>query len=343
MMTTSSPIDMLVTVPFSDVLRERLQNISPYLNIIVQPVDTADEISEENWARAEILYTDRVLPEPLMAKSLKWVQLHWSGAELLQGSAFCSEVDDVVFTTLSGAVSSSVAEYAVMTLLSLGRQLPVLIQPQVQAEELQVKQELYTPVELRDSVVGIVGYGSIGREIARLLQPFGCTILATKRDAMNPFDNGYCIEGLGDPNGDLIQRLYPAEALRSMLRECDLVVVAVPSIQATHHLIDEEVLGVLKNTAYLVNVSRGNVIDETALLNALQQQSLAGAALDGLSEESLTVGRSLWELPNVIITPHIAGESALYHARAMDLFIGNCKRYMAGQVLYNQVNLKRGY
>jgi phosphoglycerate dehydrogenase-like enzyme len=342
-MTTPSPIDILVTVPFSDVLRERLQNISPYLNIIVQPVDTADDISEESWARAEILYTDRVLPEPLMAKSLKWVQLHCSGADLLQRSAFGSEVDGVVFTTLSGAVSSSVAEYVVMTLLSLGRQLPVLIQPQVQAEELQVKQEHYTPVELRDSVVGIVGYGSIGREIARLLQPFGCTVLATKRDAMNPVDNGYCIEGLGDPNGDLIQRLYPAEALHSMLRECDLVVVAVPSIQTTHHLIDEGALGVLKNTAYLVNVSRGNVIDETALLNALQQQRLAGAALDALPEETLTVGRSLWELSNVIITPHIAGESALYHARAMDLFIDNCKRYMAGQVLYNQVDLKRGY
>ena len=342
-MTDPSPIDVLITVPFSDVLRKRLQNISPYLTIDVQPVETAADISEESWARAEVLYTDKALPEPLMAKSLKWVQLHWSGAELLQGSTLSSEADHVVFTTLSGAVSSKVAEYAVMALLSLGHQLPALLQNQGQAEGPQAKQEQFTPAELRDSVVGIVGYGSIGREVARLLQPFGCTVLATKRDAMNPVDSGYCAEGLGDPNGDLIHRLYPAGALHSMLHDCDLVVVAVPSIKATHHLIDEGALSVMKNTAYLVNVSKGDVIDHTALLNALQQQRLAGAALDTFSGELLSVGRSLRRLPNVIITPDIAGESAFYHERAMDLFIENCKRYLAGLPLYNLVDLKRGY
>ena len=343
MVIESSPIDVLITVPFSDVLLERLQSISQYLNITVQPADSVGDIQVERWARAEILYTDKVLPEPAMTKNLKWVQLHWSGVELLEGKTLLTEAEQMVFTTLSGAWSSHVAEYALMTLLSLGRQLPVLIKNRGKSGGPHAIQIQETPVELRGSVVGIVGYGSIGREVARLLKPFGCSLLATKRDAMNPVDGGYCVEGQGDPKGDLFDRLYPAEALHSMLCDCDLVVVAVPSTESTRRLIDESALGVLKNTACLVNVSKRNVIDETALLNALQQHRLAGAALDVFSEEQFSGDHPFWKLPNVIITPQAAGNSALYHLRAMDLFIENCKRYLAGLPLFNQIDHERGY
>lgn len=343
MMIESSVIDVLITVAFPDALLEQLQSVSPYLNISVQPAENASDIQAERWSRTEILYTDKVLPEPEMAKSLKWVQLHWSGGELLEGNALTSEADRMVFTTLSGALSSKVAEYALMALLSLGQQLPVLMQTQGLVGRPPEIHDQYAPVELRDSVVGIVGYGSVGREVARLLHSFGCTVVATKRDAMTPGDDGYCLEGLGDPNGDLCQRLYPAEALHSMLRECDLVVIAVPSIESNHHLIDHGALSVMKSTACLVNVSRKNIVDEIALLSALEEHRLAGVALDGFSEPLLPADHPLRKLSNVIMTPNIAGESALYHARAMDLFIQNCKRYMAGLPLYNLVDIERGY
>jgi phosphoglycerate dehydrogenase-like enzyme len=339
-MTESTVIDVLITVPFSESLLEQLQGVSPYLNISVQPAESVSDIQIERWTRTEILYTDKVLPTPDIAKSLKWVQLHWSGAELLESSALISAAGQIMFTTLSGAVSSKVAEYALMGLLSLGQQLPIF--QENKGKWPLEKEEPYAPIELRGSVVGIVGYGSIGREVARLLQPFGCTVLATKRDAKNPVDNGYCVEGQGDPDGDLFQRLYPAEALHSMLRECDLVVVAVPSTQSNHHLINEGALSVMKKTACLVNVSQRNIIDQTALLNALQEHRLAGVALDGFSGEDLPADHPLRSLPNVIITPNIAGESTLYHARAMDLFIKNCKRYIAGLPLYNLVDIEGG-
>jgi phosphoglycerate dehydrogenase-like enzyme len=201
----------------------------------------------------------------------------------------------------------------------------------------------FSPRELRSSTVGVVGYGSIGRQIARLLQPFGATVLATKRDAMHPEDTGYTPEGWGDPGGDYVHRLYPASALRSMLKECDFVVICVPLTPGTRGLIGADELAVMKPSAFLVDTSRGGIVDHSALIPLLRERKLAGAALDVFPTEPLPADSPLWKLPNVILTPHISGFSPQYDARAVQLFAENLNRYLSGLPLYNRIQLDRGY
>ena len=203
------------------------------------------------------------------------------------GPGFKSLVDtplftkpDITVTTLSGAAASQSAEYVLTMLLALGRQLQILSAGQKKAAWPKDRWERFKPRELRTSTVGIIGYGSIGRQIARLLREFGTTVLATKNDAMHLIDSGYTPEGMGDPSGDLVHRLYPAQAVKSMVKDCDFVVVCVPLTDRTRDLINADVLAVCKPTAYLVDISRGGIVDHAALIKALNDHKLAGAALD---------------------------------------------------------------
>jgi phosphoglycerate dehydrogenase-like enzyme len=228
-------------------------------------------------------------------------------------------------------------------LLAFSRHLPALSTQQRKAEWPKDRWERFKPRELRTSTVGIVGYGSIGRQVAHLLHEFGATVLATKNDAMHPSDSGYTPKGMGDPNGDLVHRLYPAQAIKSMLKDCDFFVIAVPLSEKTRGLVSAEVLSACKPGAYLVDVSRGGIVDHTALVKALNEHRLGGAALDVFPEEPLPKKSPLWEMQNVIITPHIAGVSAHYDERAMELFAENLSRYIADLPLYNAFDLERGY
>jgi phosphoglycerate dehydrogenase-like enzyme len=250
---------------------------------------------------------------------------------------------DIVSTTLSGAAAPQMAEYIMRMLLALGGHLRDLIDHQYRSEWPENRWERFRPQELRGSTVGIVGYGSIGRQLARLLVPFGAFVVATKRDAMHPEDRGFIPEDMGDADGDFIHRLYPATALGSMLKECDFAVVTVPKTPQTLHLISQEELSVLKPTAYLIDVSRGGIVDHEALIAALAEKKFSGAALDVFPEEPLPKDSPLWELPNVIITPHISGVTHFYDERAMELFAANLGRYLAGQQLYNLIDPDRGY
>jgi phosphoglycerate dehydrogenase-like enzyme len=207
-----------------------------------------------------------------------------------------------------------------------------------------MRQGQFTPLELRGRTLGIVGYGSIGREIARLGETFGMTVLATKRDVKHPAEEGYLIEKtLGDPQAQIVDRLYPPQALHSMVRECDFVVITVPLTGETRHIFSAAALAAMKPTAVLVNVSRGAVVDEKALVEALKYGGIAGAALDVFEQEPLPPDSPLWDLPNVILSPHIAGVSHQYDARAARLFAQNLTRYLDGKPLLNVVNRDLGY
>ena len=342
MSKTNSPVDVLITMPFSTSLVKPLQEVSPLLRITVRPAQNTNEVPDELWKRCEVLYTDRIIPDEELAPNLKWVQHHYAGID--------SSVDliatvrpKMTVTTLSGAATSQIAEYVLTMLLAFGRQLPALSANQTKSEWPKDRWERFKPRELRTSAVGIIGYGSIGRQVARLLREFGATVLATKNDAMHPADDGYTPEGMGDPSGDFVHRLYPAQAIKSMLKDCDFIVVAVPLSGQTRGLVNAEVLSACKPTAYLIDISRGGIVDHSALIKALNDHKLAGAALDVFPEEPLPKKSPLWEMPNVIITPHIAGVSAHYDERAMKLFAENLSRYMADLPLYNVFDLKKGY
>jgi phosphoglycerate dehydrogenase-like enzyme len=338
----SSPIDVLITVPISTPLTKPLQEVSPLLRITVHPADSVDHVPDELWSRCEVLYTRRIIPDTAIAPNLKWVQYHYAGIDSLPDKIIQDKAN-LIITTMSGAAATQVAEYVLGMLLAFGRQLPALMTNQKKAEWPKDRWERFKPHELRNSTVGIVGYGSIGRQVAGLLRQFGATVLATKRDAMQPNDVGYAPEDLGDPQGDFVHRLYPAQALKSMLKDCDFIVVAVPLTDETRGMIDAQVLAACKSNAYLVDVSRGGIVDHPALIKALVEHKLAGAALDVFPEEPLPKKSPLWEMQNVIITPHIAGISPHYDERAMALFAENLSRYVADLPLHNVYDFKKGY
>jgi phosphoglycerate dehydrogenase-like enzyme len=246
-------------------------------------------------------------------------------------------------TNMSGASAPQMAEHAVMMMLALGHHLPEVFAHQKRSEWPSGRWELFNPHELRGSTAGIVGYGSIGRQIARLLQVFGVTVLATKRDVLHPEDNGYTLEGLGDPDGNLVNRLYPPQALCSMLKECDYVVVTLPLTTTTRGLLGVKELAVLKPSAFLVDISRGEIVDHNVLIPLLREHKIAGAALDVYPVEPLPADSPLWKLPNVILTPHIAGFSPHYDERAVDLFVQNLQRYLEELPLYNRLDLSLEY
>jgi len=282
------------------------------------------------------------LPKPEQAPRLRWIQFHWAGLDHALEEPILQR-EGVSFTSMSGASASQLAEHAVMMMLALGHHIPDVFAHQKRAEWPSGRWELFNPHELRGSTVGIIGYGSIGRQIARLLQAFGAKVLATKRDIRHPEDTGYTQEGLGDPDGDLVNRLYPPQALRSMLKECDFVVVALPRTTATRNLLGEEELAALKPGAYLVDISRGEIVDHTALIPLLREHKIAGAALDVYPVEPLPADSPLWKLPNVILSPHIAGFSPHYDARAVELFTQNLHRYLEELPLYNRLDLTLEY
>lgn len=337
-----SPIDVLITVPISSSLTKELQEVSPLLRITVRPAESVDHVPDELWARCEVLYTEHIIPDVDLAPNLKWVQHHHAGIDASM-DFISPDSRNLIITTMSGAAASQIAEYVLTMLLAFGRHLPALSMNQKKTDWPKDRWERFRPRELRTSTVGIIGYGSIGRQVACLLREFGATVLATKNDAMSPADRGYAPEGMGDPQGDLVHRLYPAQALKSMLKDCDFIVVTVPLTSETRGLVNAQVLSTCKSTAYLVDVSRGGIVDHTALIKALNEHKLAGAALDVFPEEPLPKKSPLWDMSNVIVTPHIAGISAQYDQRAMALFAENLSRYVADLPLYNLFDSKQGY
>ena len=342
MMPNPNPIDVLITIPFPSPLVEQLQAVSPRLRITVHPARRPEDIPADWWTRTEILLTERVLPEPDQVHNLRWLQLYFAGIDFALDSPLLKN-QEMIVTTLSGAAAPQVAEYAMLMMMILGHRFTDLLANQAKAEWPRDRWERFAPRELRGSTVGILGYGSIGRELSRLLQPYNVTILAAKRDVMHPKDLGYTPVGLGDPDGLLFRRLYPIQAVLSMIKTCDFIVVALPLTETTRNLIDKEEFEVMKPGAYLIDLSRGGIVNHEAMLQALQERRLAGAALDVFPEEPLPPTSPLWKMPNVIVTPHIGGVSTLYRERAAAMFAENLRRYVEGEPLLNRFDGSRGY
>jgi phosphoglycerate dehydrogenase-like enzyme len=337
-------INILVTFKLDEQSQSRIRECSDRIELTVLPVKSPEEIPAQQWAEAKVLFTQSVLPDPGTAPSIRWVQFRYVGLDrYLDYDLFHDP--EVVITNMRGAITSQVAEFAVMMILAFGRRLPEIVSLQKEKHWLSNKEKWLTfiPHELRDSTVGIIGYGAIGRQVARLLKPFKATILAVKKDVLHPEDTGYTREGMGDPHGDFFERLYPIEALSSVLEESDFVVMALPLTESTNHLMNASAFEAMKPSAYFINVGRGGLVDEEALINALQESKIAGAGLDVFSEEPLSEDSPLWEMPNVIISPHMSYVSRNFNEDTLLLFLDNLNRYLADLPLHNRVGVKKGY
>jgi phosphoglycerate dehydrogenase-like enzyme len=189
----------------------------------------------------------------------------------------------------------------------------------------------YAPTVMRGKTVGIVGLGHIGREVARLCQAFGMKVIAPRRSAKKAGRARY------------VDRLLPAGQMPVLLAESDFVVICVPLTQETRKLIGEKEFKAMKPTAYIINIARGGIIDEEALVRALEEKRISGAGLDVTVPEPLPPESPLWDFDNVILSPHVSGGMDEYMERATDLFCENLGRYLAGKRLRNVIDRKKGY
>lgn len=258
------------------------------------------------------------------APNLRWIHSLSAGIERVAIPAVAER--GLLVTNGRGVFSRPIAEYVVMMLLAIARRLPQLL-------ELQ-RERTWQPLggrELSELTLGIVGYGSIGSEVARLLDPFGMRILATRRHPER---------GAGELHN--VELIAP-QRLGELLAASDVVLVALPLTAATTGVIGANELQQMRPTAWLMNVARGQLIDEEALRRALREGRLGGAVLDVFVEEPLPPDSPLYGTPNVVITPHTSWASDLVAQRTMDLFTTNLRRFLAGEELLNLVDLAAGY
>jgi phosphoglycerate dehydrogenase-like enzyme len=339
MSTPSEPIHVVVAMDFSDAILERIRAVSPRLRVERHYPDVPERV----WENAEVLYTLRHFPDPVQASHLRWIQMHTAGIDHAIDQPIM-KAQDVEITNASGVHAVHMSEFCLMMMMAFAYKLPQVLEFQAKSEWPRRPHELFAPVPLRGQTLGIVGYGAIGRELARMADALGMRVLAIKRNVMHPADYGtYRIPGTGDPEGEIPLRIYPPEALVSVAREADFLVLIAPLTQSSRALVNAEVLAAMKKTAVLINVARGAVVDEAALISALASKQIAGAALDVFETEPLPTASTLWNLDNVILSPHIAGNSAGYHDKCADVFIENLTRYLENRPLLNRVQRELGY
>ncbi len=338
-MTDEIHVLVLTQSPLPEHLLAMLRAVSPRVIVEHRTAETLEELGDV-WSEVEVLYTTRLAPLPEAATRLRWVQGHFAGVDQFLEHPL---LQNVTLTTSSGIHAPAMAEYILMMILAFAHRLPRMIELQRQAEWPQQRWALFVPRELRDTTIGIIGYGSIGRETARLAHAFGTRVLALKRHVDQLADDGWRLPGVGDMAGEYVARFYAPAQLHAMLAECDYVVVAAPLTTETRGLLGGAEFRAMKHEAVLINVARGGVIDEAALIDALRNQTIGGAALDVFEQEPLPADSPLWHLPNVILSPHVSGFTPHYDERAMTLFAENLRRYVAGEPLLNVVDMQRGY
>jgi phosphoglycerate dehydrogenase-like enzyme len=334
---------VLCTMRFSDELLDRLRAVSSGLNVLQQTCHDADEVAAALAAHrgSEVLYTFHVPENALaLAPGLRWIQLHSAGVDhILDHPIMDSEV---TITTVSGIHATPISEYVFASILAHRWRVALWTHCQREAEWPSGRWSLFARPELRDSTLGVVGYGSIGREVGRLGQAFGMRVLALRRTEERS-KAGYAEAQTGDPTGSIPDRFYPPSGLHEMLSKCDYVVIALPLTAETTHLIGTAELQAMKPTAYLVNIARGAIVDEAALVQALREGWIAGAGLDVFEQEPLPADSPLWDLESALISPHVAGFTPNYDRRAAALFARNLERYLSGEPLLNMVNKTLGY
>ncbi|MBR5741326.1 MAG: D-2-hydroxyacid dehydrogenase [Firmicutes bacterium] len=278
---------------------------------------------------AEILFS--VSPKSLEAagKNLKWFACPWAGVEPFIRHPEYFPSDDVMLTN-SNVYGKTIAEHVIMVLLIMMRRMPEYLEAVNERNWLR-----NLPIEgIIDNPFLVIGTGDLGTNIAARLKGMGAShVCGVNRTGVfhgktNPFDE-----------------TRPVEELRSILPTVKGVVLALPDLDDTTHLINKETLALMREDAYLVNVGRGNAVDQKALIEALNAGKLRGAALDVFEKEPLPADDPLWETKNLFITPHISGNTGLAatRERIVELFLANLERYVNGVPPVGLVDRKKGY
>jgi len=333
---------IISTVALQAVHRATILNAVPGADLADRQCRTAEEVAEFVSGGCDVLLTFRVPNDvATRARGLKWIQLLSAGADHVLGGPL--KGGTIPVTTASGIHATPIAEYTLASMLAYAHRIHLAIRAQIRREWMRSGAFMGSVDEIRGRTLGIIGYGSIGRETARLAAAFGMTVLALKRNPGERVDPGWSPAGLGDPDGRIPARFFGPDEREAILRESDYVSVTLPLTDHTRKFIGQREFAAMKSGAYLVNIGRGEVIDERAMAAALTAAKIGGAGLDVFEHEPLEAGSPLWDIENVILTPHISGANRGYMDKACELFAENLKRFAANRPLLNLVDPSLGY
>jgi phosphoglycerate dehydrogenase-like enzyme len=304
------------------------------IECIEPPEERARELEPARIADADVLFCTFAPTNHTVMQRLKWVQIASTGYTQLYGLDLPAR--GVRATNARGCFDVPIAEWNIAMMVNLARDLRQMIRNQ---EAATWDRSAIFQNEIRGRTLGLWGYGGIGRETARLARHLGLRVHVMTRNAVGPRGEVFAEPGTGDPDGTLPHRTFRAGEEAAFLRELDFLVVAMPLNQATEGLIGERELRALPPHACVLNPARGPIIAERALLRALDEKWIAGAAIDTHYHYPMPPEHPLWRHPNVIFTPHISGSSLSpkFKQRLWEIFSLNVARFAQGQPLLNEL------
>ncbi len=290
---------------------------------------------EERWrellGQADILFDfDLTHREDLpdLAPNVRWIQATSSGiGQFVKRMGYDRRMPKTVITTASGVHAQPLAEFCLMGMLLFNKGVLRMVR-----DQRRKHWERYAGTDLKDRTLGVVGVGRVGREVARVAREMGMNVLGIKRD----------VKGL-DPTSLHLDELHRLDTLESVLKRSEYLVLSTPHTPETEQLIGAGELALLPKGAVLINIGRGALVDEPALVEALRSGHLGGACLDVFEEEPLPASSPLWEMPNVLVSPHSGSTSDRENRRWTDLFCENLKRFLRGDSLLNILDTDRLY
>ncbi|MFW5976618.1 MAG: D-2-hydroxyacid dehydrogenase [Bacillota bacterium] len=316
--------EKILIMPINKFKKEqikKLKKIAPEYDFIIK---TRENVKIKDMVKPEVIYGIPSREQLKKAANLKWLQLESAGADNFINKEIYPN-KNIILTNSSGVYGLPIAEHVLSMILAFNKNIPQY----VKQKQDKTWQGLEKNRDLYNSVVGIIGLGDIGNQIAKKSHALGSKVLAVKNTPEN--------------KPEYVEKLWGQEGINTLLQKSDYVVLALPLTEQTMGIIDEKRLKLMKPDAFLVNIGRGKLIEQEALIKALKKDWIAGAGLDVTNPEPLPESSPLWDLKNVILTPHVSGLSPSNIERKFDIFRENLKRYINGDNLINKVDFSRQY
>jgi phosphoglycerate dehydrogenase-like enzyme len=338
----SRPIKVLVTSADSPEVRQRLDALGPVYQVAYRRLKgrvAYDMLADDE---AEVLIG--AFPPSDLARTprLRWLQVASAGVDHLLTDAPWDR--GLIVTNARGVFAPAIGQYVLAAILRINER----------TDERQVLQSArrwparseWAEVSgriVRGQTVLILGYGGLGREVARLVDALGMRVIAAKRDPTDLADHGYRAPGTGDPDGSIPEQVMSPADLEAVVPRADVVVLTLPLTDRTRGLFGARLIAAMRADAWLINVGRGALVDEAALASALVERGIGGAVLDVFETEPLPVDSPFWDAPNVIVTPHLSGGDLRAAPNLADLYVENLGRYERGEPLLNLVSSDQQY
>ena len=328
---------ILLDIALRPETADRIRALSPDIELVDVSADETFDAAGLVDPDVEVILGSRPPTDLSQTPKLRWLQVRSAGVDHLTADAPWRK--GLLVTNAKGVYAIPMAEYVSGMVLRVHQPAAAWVANQAA--------HLWPPFEeapLAEVIHGktavMVGYGSIGREVARQLHGLGLRVIAVKPRPEVRVDTAFRVPGTGDPEGTIPERIVGVEELVDEVRSADLLILTMPLTDSSRGLIDAEVLAALPAHAWLINVSRGPLVDEAALIESLRAGRIAGAILDVFDTEPLPPDNPLWDLPNVIDTPHVSGATLRF---IDELVVENVRRYVAGEALLNPIDPERGY